>query len=576
MERKTEAPSLELTKTVEAVPAAAPAPAPAPEPAPAPVVDANPQTDGDPPVASMRLRQDGSIYELADLATLQRWIVERRVNPHDQVSSDGRDWESVRARPDLKVFFQLVSQLEQAELSARADADEEDLPREDTEESGWRGEGSPSSSRVSFDAQTAGDAFAEIRNEGSPAEVSDPSFASGEWDPMDPPSPRLRTDHGFNPSAIGRSPGADHVSEEADTRGFDVPGVGEDGDLGPEPKTIALGDPLGSLDDTEERDPFFAGPTDIDGLTEESPFGPGDSDLSMDTVEHDPDPFFRAPIEEPEYPENDDGPDLPPVEQYTGHGPDDFISSEDPFDIPGGNETLFSVTDDDYLDDDDLWEREQAQSAKTRKIGLIVIAAIAGAFLVFQLMGDEEEGTDGKAETSEASTSTSEPAGTAAQGENKDATDEVEADEVEADEAESEERASAEQAQDAAVDNSEKDPRGQETRVNTPTNQGNKPAETPPANTASTGGSVKMLVDEGWRYVEKDDANTAAARFEKALSKNNRSADAHYGLAYVKDMLGKTDQAFDHYCLALKYSPNNSDTHRDVEGRLRVMGQSCN
>lgn len=54
------------------------------------------------------LKQEGKIYNVRDQATLQRWIIERRVLRDDEISSGGAVWEKVADRADLQSFFELV------------------------------------------------------------------------------------------------------------------------------------------------------------------------------------------------------------------------------------------------------------------------------------------------------------------------------------------------------------------------------------------------------------------------------------------------------------------------------------
>ncbi|MGC6491378.1 MAG: hypothetical protein ACON5B_00935, partial [Myxococcota bacterium] len=54
------------------------------------------------------LRQDGEIFTVEDLATLQRWIVERRVHREDELREGDEDWKTAGEVPELQVFFGLV------------------------------------------------------------------------------------------------------------------------------------------------------------------------------------------------------------------------------------------------------------------------------------------------------------------------------------------------------------------------------------------------------------------------------------------------------------------------------------
>lgn len=66
----------------------------------------------------MLLKQEGKVYHVKDTATMQKWIVERRVLREDLVSIGGVRWEPVGSRPELEVFFQVVEQADQAQAIA--------------------------------------------------------------------------------------------------------------------------------------------------------------------------------------------------------------------------------------------------------------------------------------------------------------------------------------------------------------------------------------------------------------------------------------------------------------------------
>ena len=525
----------------------------------------------------MRLRQEGTDYELADVATLQRWIVERRINPHDQISLDGETWESVGSRPDLKVFFQVVNQVERAEISSRAPSSNEDLPREDTEEASWRSEGAGSMGQ-------SGDAFADLRSE----ETDSEDGAAANWDPMDPPNPRFQTDHGFNPSSL-RSTVPDPFQEE-DTQGHDVPSMGVSAETEPDPKTIALVAPIDSQEaaDSDDFDSLFGGPTEIDGMTEEvayppsaalpEPFSRHDDGLAPEGG--DEDPFFRAAFSD-DAGTVDDGPDLPPVEPDppTGNSqvpPMDDFTQEDSF---SGGQTLFSVTDDDFLmDEDDDWEKEQARASQTRKRGLMAIAGLGLLFLAFQLMG----GGDDAQETKETSTS-----GPSAQAEMATSEMESASSDNQSGESSGSQPASASNVSSSAETN-ETPPSPQNEAVAKPTESASpstaKPAAEPSKSTVSPASSPQRaegatssfnsLVKDGWKYGDRGDYKTAERRFADAVQMKPNSAEALFGLGYAREQLGKTEQAYSHYCMTLKHEASG-ENRREAEGRLRAMGRTC-
>lgn len=67
------------------------------------------------PAKGILLKQEGKTYSVRDLATLQRWIVERRVMRDDLVSIGGGAWEKVGDRPDLQSFLEVVDRADQTQ-----------------------------------------------------------------------------------------------------------------------------------------------------------------------------------------------------------------------------------------------------------------------------------------------------------------------------------------------------------------------------------------------------------------------------------------------------------------------------
>ncbi len=100
-------------------------PAPA-EPAartPAALPRTSPVVPPPPPVrkgsGTLFLAQGDRVYKVKDIATLQRWVVEKRVLPGDRVSNDGKNWEVVNERGDLRAFFAIIDQLKQAKRALK-------------------------------------------------------------------------------------------------------------------------------------------------------------------------------------------------------------------------------------------------------------------------------------------------------------------------------------------------------------------------------------------------------------------------------------------------------------------------
>jgi predicted Zn finger-like uncharacterized protein len=66
---------------------------------------------------SLRSRR-GGVYPFKDLATLQRWIVERKAARDDEVSHQGEPWRSLGDMPELVPFFSLVERAQRASAEA--------------------------------------------------------------------------------------------------------------------------------------------------------------------------------------------------------------------------------------------------------------------------------------------------------------------------------------------------------------------------------------------------------------------------------------------------------------------------
>lgn len=75
------------------------------------VVDDAPQgpVDSEPP--GFVLRSDGDLFHVPDMATLQRWIMEQRVLPADELRLEDGSWVGLATRDDLRLFFDAAARL---------------------------------------------------------------------------------------------------------------------------------------------------------------------------------------------------------------------------------------------------------------------------------------------------------------------------------------------------------------------------------------------------------------------------------------------------------------------------------
>ena len=65
------------------------------------------------PAGRLFLAQGDRIYKVKDIATLQRWVVEKRVLPNDRLSRDGKSWDVVSSVAELRPFFTVLDQLKE-------------------------------------------------------------------------------------------------------------------------------------------------------------------------------------------------------------------------------------------------------------------------------------------------------------------------------------------------------------------------------------------------------------------------------------------------------------------------------
>jgi predicted Zn finger-like uncharacterized protein len=77
-------------------------------------------------------RQDGQQLALRNLTELQRWIVERRVGPNDEVSLSGETWRKLGTLPELGAFFEVVQVAEQGGRGPGAPPVSRDVALSDT------------------------------------------------------------------------------------------------------------------------------------------------------------------------------------------------------------------------------------------------------------------------------------------------------------------------------------------------------------------------------------------------------------------------------------------------------------
>ncbi len=112
-----------------------------------------------------------------------------------------------------------------------------------------------------------------------------------------------------------------------------------------------------------------------------------------------------------------------------------------------------------------------------------------------------------------------------------------------------------------------------------PTGTGTKPAgdgakaTTTPSTPKPPSG--KTLVKQGWAAVEKGDATKARALFDQAVQASPGNAEAVYGRGYAAMKVGDNDSARRDYCRALSVGADPELTV-EIQAGLKRVGGSCN
>jgi hypothetical protein len=89
-----------------------------PEPAEVSETPPEPPAEASPPQSAptdILVRQGEETYSANDMAMVQKWIVERRLNREGVISTDGLSWKSVGELPTLLPFLELVEQVQALE-----------------------------------------------------------------------------------------------------------------------------------------------------------------------------------------------------------------------------------------------------------------------------------------------------------------------------------------------------------------------------------------------------------------------------------------------------------------------------
>lgn len=87
---------------------------------------------------------------------------------------------------------------------------------------------------------------------------------------------------------------------------------------------------------------------------------------------------------------------------------------------------------------------------------------------------------------------------------------------------------------------------------------------------AAGGGSVKALVDRGWKLTDKGDNDGAIDLFLKAIELDPANGQAYYGLGYAYQAKGQKAKAREYYQKALNARISAAD-RADIENILNNL-----
>ena len=502
---------------------------------------AEPQGDQKPAVF---LKQNGQIYMVRDWATLEQWILERRVERHDLVSEGGVRWQPVGSRPDLDHLFDAVDRLE-------ADSDGEEAPEpvvvEDEEPE------LDSIASGSFASPTPFPFGGETPFMGGETPFGAAKTGPSHW--VDDDTEGIPT---------GMPPLTDEVVDDWDDAFADVGGRGAVGQTLYDPDEPPSLPPPDHLD--EPAPPLLLDGTPVPATRQAEPlqaiptsFASDDmTDVVMEEPEPAEDPVYAAD-DESSYPEEP--------------GTDEFIEFGTADD--GRTAELHWAEDEEEEDEGPPWMLYAAG-------GALVFVMVAGIlFLFFGLSGPEPTPDPDLSQVIEPAPAPRpmpapepvepepvEPEGDGTEG------DGTEGDGTEGGEA----AAVVPEPAPAPVPVAEPVPTPKPVAQPTPRPPSPKPTPRPASpkpkpKPKPSGASIKKLVDSGFAKMDRGDMSGAAKDCKAALAqqKSHGGANLCVGIAYAE--LGNEAGAKPYLCRASKAGGTDA---KEAKGMLADLGMSCN
>lgn len=572
--------------------------APTPMPVSAPPSETS---EGGTEAQGVFLKQDGKVYLVKDWATLQRWIMERRVGREDLVSDGGVRWEPIGSRAELGSFFAAVEQLEAAELAGLRGGDTP-FPTEQ----GWNDsivESSPASGLARLDDETEG---VPMGLPPLPTEDLEPPDAGGEDYPDQPPS-RLsaatpspdEAPGPLDPTPSLPPPAADEASEvEAEESEPPAEDVEEsEGSEAADPlddEPLAMADEP-SADDSDDMALFDDG--EVDSIGDDGGFLSVEADTATDEAEDEP-PFEEPNVELEEFGNFRPGDSVvdfadATVPSETADDPEtesDDVSPADPTDEFDPEDPFRDFTDTTTSDDDDD-EDLVVRRGPPRWLGVgaaIVVTLLAALALLWAYQNGYLGGEPPAADTGVA-TAVDEPVEPAT----------VEPAIIElpvADDTDVSADTDLAGDTDAAVDTdavadvpsddppaadpvspppADPQPAVAPTPKAEPPPKADPPPTSDPTPPPATSTSTARLKGRGWAAIDKGQIPDAIDTFKRATAQAPRDAEAQYGLGYAYLQANDKARAQVHLCRAMSLGRGNVDITRQVSGEISRQGMTC-
>jgi Flp pilus assembly protein TadD len=87
--------------------------------------------------------------------------------------------------------------------------------------------------------------------------------------------------------------------------------------------------------------------------------------------------------------------------------------------------------------------------------------------------------------------------------------------------------------------------------------------------------TVGDLLRQGWADIEAHDLRGAREAFDAAVRERPANPDAWYGVGFVAELSDNKELALQSYCKARELGGKRPELLRDVNTRLRLLGQRC-